>query len=359
MATARPRDDYVFFVTVIGDEGSPERARSDDLLNFVLRPAAAQHDLVVKRADVAFTAGPHAPDTTPGPILNRLLDDLYSASIVVCDLTGRNPNVFYELGLAHANASKVILLIDDVSHLPFDVRDENAITVPAGDALGASQAKSLSALVSTVIQDLLDQSYVPRSAVTDFLPLEFSYPGPLRLAYKHRRSALYKREQRYLFQVEEVLDGLCRVRLALSYAVVNPTRSPIRTDPSLTPVRPCRFIRVEIGNEHVDFDDPELRSERGINVPVDVPANSELPVWLEAEVEYRFPDSDLFATYMPSLDYELRIEYPEDLMRFVAKSMLNGRAAQTRPHPGVLVYSSRGAVAEFSGIKLDWMPPLS
>lgn len=43
------------------------------------------------------------------------------ASIVICDLSGRNPNVFYEAGIAHAIGKNVILLAQSKADIPFDV----------------------------------------------------------------------------------------------------------------------------------------------------------------------------------------------------------------------------------------------
>lgn len=42
--------------------------------------------------------------------------------IVVCDCTGRNPNVFYEAGIAHTLGREVILLTQSEHDIPFDLR---------------------------------------------------------------------------------------------------------------------------------------------------------------------------------------------------------------------------------------------
>ena len=39
--------------------------------------------------------------TEPGNVVVRILDDIKKADIIIADLTGRNPNVFYETGRAH------------------------------------------------------------------------------------------------------------------------------------------------------------------------------------------------------------------------------------------------------------------
>jgi len=42
--------------------------------------------------------------------------------LVVADLSGRDPNVFYETGFAHAMGKVVILLVQDVADIPFDLQ---------------------------------------------------------------------------------------------------------------------------------------------------------------------------------------------------------------------------------------------
>lgn len=44
------------------------------------------------------------------------------SSIVICDCTGRNPNVFYEIGIAHTLGRDVILITQAESDIPFDLR---------------------------------------------------------------------------------------------------------------------------------------------------------------------------------------------------------------------------------------------
>ncbi|MBN1186513.1 MAG: toll/interleukin-1 receptor domain-containing protein [Bacteroidales bacterium] len=49
------------------------------------------------------------------------------ARIIVADLTGRNPNVFYEVGIAHTLNKPVLLLAQDIEDVPFDLRHRRAL----------------------------------------------------------------------------------------------------------------------------------------------------------------------------------------------------------------------------------------
>jgi hypothetical protein len=44
------------------------------------------------------------------------------SNVVVCDCTGRNPNVFYEIGIAHTLGREVILITQSEADIPFDLR---------------------------------------------------------------------------------------------------------------------------------------------------------------------------------------------------------------------------------------------
>jgi len=58
--------------------------------------------------------------------------------VIVCDCTGRNPNVFYEAGIAHALGREVILITQNDSDIPFDLRHLRYVTyLNNGEGLGS------------------------------------------------------------------------------------------------------------------------------------------------------------------------------------------------------------------------------
>jgi hypothetical protein len=85
-------------------------------------------------------------------ILEDILAGITSSDLIVADLTGSNPNVYYELGIAHALNKKVILLTQSVDELPFDLRSYRVITYSVHFAK-MNQAKSeLSHLASEALK---------------------------------------------------------------------------------------------------------------------------------------------------------------------------------------------------------------
>lgn len=79
----------------------------------VYKPAIESAGLLPRRADDLYR---------PGTIVHDIWDYTQKAKVILADLTGKNPNVFYELGLGHALAKPVILITESIEDVPFDLR---------------------------------------------------------------------------------------------------------------------------------------------------------------------------------------------------------------------------------------------
>lgn len=84
----------------------------------VIRPAIASAGHTVVRADDLFRSG---------TIISSVCDLIRAADYVVADLTGRNANVFYELGYAHALGKPAVLLTQDPEDVPIDLLGRRVI----------------------------------------------------------------------------------------------------------------------------------------------------------------------------------------------------------------------------------------
>jgi hypothetical protein len=64
-----------------------------------------------------------ADDIWENPLVIQDVVSLIDRSkVVICDCTGRNPNVFYEIGIAHTLGREVILISQADADIPFDLR---------------------------------------------------------------------------------------------------------------------------------------------------------------------------------------------------------------------------------------------
>src|SRR5260370_41803173 len=55
-------------------------------------------------------------------IIQDVVSLIDRSQVVICDCTGRNPNVFYEIGIAHTLGREVILITQADADIPFDLR---------------------------------------------------------------------------------------------------------------------------------------------------------------------------------------------------------------------------------------------
>lgn len=85
----------------------------------VLRDACRRHGVHAVRGDDSLV---------PTDILDDIWLELTAADFVIADLTGHNPNVYYELGMAHTLAKPVILLSQDTGEVPFDVKTRRVVS---------------------------------------------------------------------------------------------------------------------------------------------------------------------------------------------------------------------------------------
>lgn len=83
-----------------------------------IREAADAAGLRSFRADAISAAG---------SIIDQIFESIAKSGLIVADLTGRNQNVMYELGLANAMGKDTVLLSQDIQDVPFDVRDQRVL----------------------------------------------------------------------------------------------------------------------------------------------------------------------------------------------------------------------------------------
>lgn len=62
------------------------------------------------------------------PIIEDIWKCINEARVIISELTGRNPNVFYETGIAHTVGKEVILISQNIDDVPFDLRHLRCIT---------------------------------------------------------------------------------------------------------------------------------------------------------------------------------------------------------------------------------------
>lgn len=88
----------------------------------------------------------------------RIMDDIWqsikSCRFVIAELTGKNPNVLYEVGLAHAIGKPVIILTRNADDVPFDLKDLRYLYYDINDPFWGENLKlGLKSLIQKVIDN--------------------------------------------------------------------------------------------------------------------------------------------------------------------------------------------------------------
>ena len=85
----------------------------DDTYELAIQPACDAGGAYAERVDKQIFSG---------SILERVYNQISKADLIVADMSERNPNVFYEVGYAHALGKATILLTKSTDDIPFDLR---------------------------------------------------------------------------------------------------------------------------------------------------------------------------------------------------------------------------------------------
>ena len=57
-----------------------------------------------------------------GSVVDQIWEQVRKAKVLLAELTGKNANVFYELGLSHAQGKPVVFITGNIDDVPFDLR---------------------------------------------------------------------------------------------------------------------------------------------------------------------------------------------------------------------------------------------
>lgn len=121
-----------FVISPIGATGSPIRKRANQILKHIIEPVVSKSGYETIRADKI---------SKPGIITSQIIEHIINDSLVIADLTGHNPNVFYELAIRHTLRKPVIQIIEEGEVIPFDVSATRTIYINHKDLDSVDRAK--------------------------------------------------------------------------------------------------------------------------------------------------------------------------------------------------------------------------
>jgi hypothetical protein len=84
-----------------------------------IKPKIESLNIKISRADDFFNTD---------HIMKDIWTALYHSKFCIADCTGKNPNVFYEMGIAHTLGKPIILITQNIDDVPFDLRSVRYIS---------------------------------------------------------------------------------------------------------------------------------------------------------------------------------------------------------------------------------------
>ncbi len=260
--------DRVFIIQQVGAKDSLERKRADEIYNFIIVPAVQDAGLDPYRADL---------DLSPGAITPKMLSELLSARAVIADLTGRNPNVFYELGITHSFARPLISIADSARSLPFDAKDERVIELGEYSPTGLTyiQGEKAKTSLQESLSIVLSATYAP--------------PSPLREVAANRSVDELAPENPIAAELAQMRETLEEIRRRV------PNRSAAspgsRTSPTVTASLKALRAVIERNLGYLDEEDVEMLYEENMSRRQKTWARQLKDEWLNAQKQGSQEDS--------------------------------------------------------------------
>lgn len=141
---------YCFVVSPVGEEKSEIRANADKLLKHIINPVCQSCGFSVERVDQINDSD---------SITQTIIDKLLSADLVIADISGHNPNVFYEMGYRKCTGKPIIHLKSKGENLPFDVNtirtfEYDLTDLDSVDAIKERLQQTISAISFETVDEL-------------------------------------------------------------------------------------------------------------------------------------------------------------------------------------------------------------
>jgi hypothetical protein len=122
----------------------------DLIYRHLVQPAVLASGLESMRADEIYY---------PGSVMEQIRAAIQQSRVCVVDITGRNPNVLYELGIAQTLGKPTIILSQDLEDMPFDIRHHRAIVYGKDiDDLERGKKELVKAVQAVLGLDRLDEA---------------------------------------------------------------------------------------------------------------------------------------------------------------------------------------------------------
>jgi len=130
--------------------------------NEVIKPAVIETGLNCIRGDEIYSTR---------SIINDIVDQIEASKLLVADLTGKNPNVNYELGIAHALSKPVVIICQSMDDVPFDLKHLRIIVYDTAEVNCFEKLKqNLISTINAVVKNPKISTALKLSNATKVIP---------------------------------------------------------------------------------------------------------------------------------------------------------------------------------------------
>lgn len=122
-----------FVISPIGDDGSEARKRADQVFKYIIAPVCGEMEFEPIRVDKLNQSD---------VITQTIIDYLVKSELVIADITGHNPNAFYEMGFRASTGKPIIHLRGKNERIPFDIAGIRAFDYDLSDLDSVEEVKT-------------------------------------------------------------------------------------------------------------------------------------------------------------------------------------------------------------------------
>lgn len=137
-----------FVISPIGEEGSEIRKRADQVYKYIISPVCEECGFEAIRVDKVNQSD---------SITQTIIDYIKESELVIADITGHNPNAFYEMGYRASIGKPMIHLKEKSEKIPFDIAGIRAFDYELSDLDSVAEVKArLTKTIGTMSFELDD-----------------------------------------------------------------------------------------------------------------------------------------------------------------------------------------------------------
>lgn len=146
-----------FFISPIGEPQSAARENSDTVMKYIIEPVCTACNMEVIRAD---------NEAHGDVITDRIFSHINDDELCIVDITGANPNVFFEAGYRAANKKPLVFIRREGEPIPFDISGIQVLDYSLNVAKVETSKAVLQSAISVKLKNAGNAKLPPSLALT-------------------------------------------------------------------------------------------------------------------------------------------------------------------------------------------------